>query len=1186
MPRAVILTAIRVEYMAVQAYLKKPQEEVYHGTVYERGNFSANKQVWDVIIAEIGAGNPGAAGQAERAIAYFNPQVILFVGVAGGIKDVRLGDVVASTKVYAYESGKAGETFQPRPEIGLSAYSLEQRARVEAREEDWLKRLPSPPETTPTVFVAPIAAGEKVIASTKSEVFQFLRSNYGDAVAVEMEGIGFLDATHANQQVSAMVIRGISDLIDGKSEVDAQGYQEIAASHASAFAFQVLAKLNVKNDKVDSTHSFSNTESVNSKGIPNYQQTVRPEAERDLLETVRRKADLRLREQLHYHVRLNLTKETQPRQVRPWDMEVKVALPKPSQLLSPEMTIGQVFEHCSGRLLILGEPGAGKTTSLLDLALELAARAEADPQERIPVIVDLSDWQPTVSPSISKGSRVSRKNFSELSSEEKLVESIKNWLINKVSNKYGVVSLQKIQQWLEKKRLVPLLDGLDEVSPEYQQDCVQAINLWLNSKWQPTEVAVCCRREPYESYSEKLKLYGAVYLQDLTDKQIQKFLVDANRGELAESLFADKNLLALIRRPLLLSMAIFAYQKLELIQWQRATSAGDRLDLLLDAYVRHMLDQNKDVQSRFYKKKTKLPTQKQSRKWLEILALELLQDSKTDFWVEQINTKWLSTSLQKRLFTVLAIAAWGLSVVLVCWALVFLVVSSAPYFVYIPVIVLSIALILWILLEWESIYINRRLVLLCLFSTNSIPWNYTCFLNYATERLLLQRTGSSYRFIHDLLRQYLAQSRIDSNLDLISPQVFFRCGNSYGSMEQYDKALQQFNRAIELEPKYFEAIAERGMIYRWMKRYEEALQDFNLALELDPKDDWAITNRGVTYGIMERYEEALQDFNRALELDPKSDEAIAQRGVTYGIMERYEEALQDFNRALELDPKSDEAIANRGTAYMLMERYEEALQDFDRAIELNPKSDEAIAQRGATYILMERYEKALQDFNQAIELNPKSDEVIANRGFTYILMACYEEALKDFNQAIELNPKYDWAIAQRGVTYQRMERYEEALKDFNRAIKIAPKSFEAIANRGVTYQLMELYEEALQDLNQAIEFNPKNDNCLYIRGFTYLILNQTDSAKADLNNAIQIAQNQYAKKPDNCQNKFNLALYHLVAGNLSTAQGLYQAALQQGTSQFLIREAIQNLTDLLRVFPENTVAQEIKATLLELRIEN
>jgi len=1160
MPRAVILTAIRVEYMAVRAYLKKRREEVYHGTVYERGQFSANKQVWDVIIAEIGAGNPGAAGQAERAIAYFNPQVILFVGVAGGIKDVRLGDVVASTKVYAYESGKAGETFQLRPEIGLSAYSLEQRARVEARKKDWLKRLPSPPETTPTVFVAPIAAGEKVIASTKSEVFQFLRSNYGDAVAVEMEGIGFLDATHANLKVSTMVIRGISDLIDGKSEVDAKGYQKIAACHASAFAFQVLAKLKVEND----SNRLLETNSLTPLPLPNSPlgkgnelfspQTVRPEAERDLLENVREWADSRLRGQLHHHVRLNLSKETQPRQVRPWGMEVKVAIAPSSQPLSPETIIGQVFEQCSGRLLILGEPGAGKTTSLLDLALELVARAEEDPQEPIPVIVDLSDWQPTVFSSTFRGSRVSLKNFSEPFSEKKLVQSLLNWLIRKVRGRYEA-SLEQIKQWLENKRLVPLLDGLDEVSPEYQQDCVRAINLWLdsefNSELRPKQIAVCCRREPYESYSQKLQLKGAVYLQDLTDKQIQKFLVDANQGELAESLMADENLLALIRRPLLLSMAIIAYKELDLTQWQRATSAGDRLNFFLDAYIRQMLTQK--TPSRAYRK-NKPPSQEQTRKWLEILALQLLQDSETDFLVEGINTRWLSTFLQKVLLCALAFPVGVLIGVIAYLPFVPLIVSSASYFVDILVVflyaALSTALLWWVYLGVGDININHFLVRLFLFSTNSMPWNYTRFFNYATERLLLQHTGNSYRFINDLLRQYLAQSRIDRYPHLINHQVFFRCGKSYASMNQYDKALQQFNRAIKLNPKYHWAIAHRGIIYRLMERDEQALQDFNHAIKLNPKYDWVIANRGIIYRLMERDEEALQDFNRAIKLNPKYDWVIANRGVTYRLMERNEEALQDFNRA----------------------------------IKLNPKSDWALAHRGITYRQMERNEEALQDFNRAIKINPKYHWALAHRGITYRLIECYEEALQDFERAIELNPKYNWAIAHRGLTYRLIEHYEEALQDFNLAIELNPKYNWAIANRGFTYILMGRYEEALQDFNLAIELAPKNDCRLYLRGFTYLILHQTDSAKADLNNAIQIAQDKHTQKSDNCNNTFNLALYHLVAGNPSTAQELYQAALQKGASQFQIREAIQDLTDLLLVFPENNAAQEIKATLLEFRI--
>lgn len=244
MPCAVILTALPVEYMAVRTHLADLQEEMHpQGTIYERGKFVTNGKSWEVGIVEVGAGNAGAGVEAERAIAYFNPSIILLVGVAGGIKDVAIGDVVAATKVYGYESGKAKQKFQPRPDLGISTYSLIQRARAESKKSDWLQRLTSAPDSNPRVFVAPIAAGEKVIASSKSNVFKFIQLNYGDAVAVEMEGRGLLQAAHANHQVSALVVRGISDLIDGKSEADAGGSQEMAARNASAFAFEILAKL-------------------------------------------------------------------------------------------------------------------------------------------------------------------------------------------------------------------------------------------------------------------------------------------------------------------------------------------------------------------------------------------------------------------------------------------------------------------------------------------------------------------------------------------------------------------------------------------------------------------------------------------------------------------------------------------------------------------------------------------------------------------------------------------------------------------------------------------------------------------------------------------------------------------------------------------------------------------------------
>jgi nucleoside phosphorylase len=241
--QAVILTALPVEFRAVVAHLEEAKEQKHSaGTVYKVGTFAGDTTDWAVAVAVIGAGNPGAAAEAERAIAMFAPKVALFVGVAGGIKDVALGDIVAATEIYLYEAGKADKKFIARPVVGKASYELIQRATHEADANDWRTRGGASADGCKAI-VGPIAAGEQVVTSTRSKTYKFIRSHYDRAVAVEMEGSGFLRALYANQDVRGLVIRGISDLLNDKELADAKGSQKVAAKHAAAFAYQVLAKL-------------------------------------------------------------------------------------------------------------------------------------------------------------------------------------------------------------------------------------------------------------------------------------------------------------------------------------------------------------------------------------------------------------------------------------------------------------------------------------------------------------------------------------------------------------------------------------------------------------------------------------------------------------------------------------------------------------------------------------------------------------------------------------------------------------------------------------------------------------------------------------------------------------------------------------------------------------------------------
>jgi hypothetical protein len=111
--RAIILSALGVETRSVLRQLPDVHEVHVRDTVFHVGSL----EDWQIAIAEVGVGNVRAALIVGRAIEHFDPEVALFVGVARGIKDVEIGDVVVAIKIYGYESGKEGpQGFQSRPE--------------------------------------------------------------------------------------------------------------------------------------------------------------------------------------------------------------------------------------------------------------------------------------------------------------------------------------------------------------------------------------------------------------------------------------------------------------------------------------------------------------------------------------------------------------------------------------------------------------------------------------------------------------------------------------------------------------------------------------------------------------------------------------------------------------------------------------------------------------------------------------------------------------------------------------------------------------------------------------------------------------------------------------------------------------------------------------------------------------
>ncbi len=250
-PTVVILTPIEVERQAVLTQL--PEWRTYLSpttqTRLSEATFQGNYHEFKIYNQLSGSGLIETALAIESLAQELKPDLVLMVGVAGGVKDVKKGDLVIGEKAYGYERGKeTDEGFMARPQVFNYSHRLIQLSRWIVDAQSWQSRvIPTtdfPITAEPRIVFGPIASGNKVIASNESALVGFLKTHFNDTLAVEMEAIGF-QALLRHEKVKSLNIRGISDLLGDKVQADQQNHQPLAAARAAAFAFELLQHLDL-----------------------------------------------------------------------------------------------------------------------------------------------------------------------------------------------------------------------------------------------------------------------------------------------------------------------------------------------------------------------------------------------------------------------------------------------------------------------------------------------------------------------------------------------------------------------------------------------------------------------------------------------------------------------------------------------------------------------------------------------------------------------------------------------------------------------------------------------------------------------------------------------------------------------------------------------------------------------------
>ncbi len=202
--------------------------------------------------------------------------------------------------------------------------------------------------------------------------------------------------------------------------------------------------------------------------------------------------------------------------------------------------------------------------------------------------------------------------------------------------------------------------------------------------------------------------------------------------------------------------------------------------------------------------------------------------------------------------------------------------------------------------------------------------------------------------------------------------IYTERGTAYANQGQFTKAISDYNRAIELNPKYAEAYTNRGLAHRMLGQLTKAISDYNKAIQLNPKYAEAYSNRGVAYDKLGQLTKAISEFNKAIKLNPKLAEAYSNRGLAYFNLGQFTKAISDYTKAIKLNPKYVAAYSNRGNAYGTLGQFTKAISDYTKAIEVNPKYAKAYGGRGLSYAFLGKSERAKKDLLKAVELDPAS----------------------------------------------------------------------------------------------------------------------------------------------------------------------------------------------------------------------
>lgn len=301
--------------------------------------------------------------------------------------------------------------------------------------------------------------------------------------------------------------------------------------------------------------------------------------------------------------------------------------------------------------------------------------------------------------------------------------------------------------------------------------------------------------------------------------------------------------------------------------------------------------------------------------------------------------------------------------------------------------------------------------------------------------------------------------------------------NYYRENDWINKALGYCEKSLSLNPDLVEGHICMGNVYDASGKYDKAVQEFQRAVQSEPGNENAVRGLADAYTNLGNVAGAEAAYKQAVALRPNYWRVYSWLGTFYFNQNRYDDAAAAFLKATQLAPGSYLGYLNLAGTYIAEGRYDEAVEAINRSKALHPSTD-AYLDLGYVYTLRRRYPEAIAALEQALKMDDRDWMIWGN-----LADALY------------------WTPDRRG---ESPAKYNKAISIASSKLKVNPDDVEALGYLADYSAMIGDRQAALDYLQRALKLAPKNGDVLFRAAIVYNHFNEPDQALSYLRKAAQV----------------------------------------------------------------------------------